>query len=162
MLPIILPRLPIEIVRINIFNLLLNCQVLEWILKKMLNEIKKTIVSSMNSSMWRVRRAINTFHQKKKRSYKHVLHTYHIFTSTFSKSGIIDAMLAWHSAKKAAGLGFDLQMFESVILGCFNSRKYQISDRTFEEMMFSDIIPSVSHTGMNPSRGLRAEEFGSS
>ncbi|KAK2355323.1 putative histone-arginine methyltransferase 1.3 [Trifolium repens] len=31
----------------------------------------------------------------------------------FSKSGNVDTMLAWYSSKKAAGLGPDLQMFET-------------------------------------------------
>ncbi|MCI69087.1 pentatricopeptide repeat-containing protein, partial [Trifolium medium] len=53
-------------------------------------------------------------------------------------------MLAWYSAKKAAGLGPDLQMFESVISGCVNSKNFEIADRVFQEMMISEIIPNVT------------------
>jgi pentatricopeptide repeat protein len=77
-------------------------------------------------------------------SYKPDFHTYNNFISAFSKSGNVDAMLAWYSAKKAAGLGPDLQMFESVISGCVNSKNFEIADRVFQEMMISEIIPNVT------------------
>ncbi|XP_061336529.1 pentatricopeptide repeat-containing protein At5g61400-like [Gastrolobium bilobum] len=98
-------------------------------------------------------------------SYKPDFHTYNIFISAFSKSGNVDAMLAWYSAKKAAGLGSDLQMFESLVSGCVNSRNFEIADRIFEEMMISEIIPSVSILesmlkGLCKQKSLgRAEEF---
>ncbi|KAK7293828.1 hypothetical protein RJT34_16703 [Clitoria ternatea] len=77
-------------------------------------------------------------------SYKPDFQTYNIFISAFSKSGNVETMLAWHSAKKAAGHGPDLQMFESLISGCIDSRKFEIADRIFEEMMVSKIVPSAS------------------
>lgn len=77
-------------------------------------------------------------------SYKPDFHTYNIFISAFSKLGNIDAMLAWYSAKKAAGLGPDLQTFESLISGCVQSRNFEIADRIYEEMMTSGILPSIS------------------
>ncbi|XP_027332689.1 pentatricopeptide repeat-containing protein At1g62670, mitochondrial-like [Abrus precatorius] len=98
-------------------------------------------------------------------SYKPDFHTYNIFISAFSKSGNVDAMLAWYSAKKAAGLGPDLQMFESLISGCINSRKFDIADRIFEEMMISEIVPNASILacilkGICWQKSLdRAEEF---
>ncbi|KAG4954202.1 hypothetical protein AAZX31_14G128000 [Glycine max] len=98
-------------------------------------------------------------------SYKPDFHTYNIFISAFSKSGNVDAMLAWYSAKKAARLGPDLQMFESLISGCVNSRKFKIADRIFEEMMISGIVPSASIiesmlNGICKQKRLgRAEEF---
>ncbi|KAJ1391786.1 Tetratricopeptide-like helical domain superfamily [Sesbania bispinosa] len=98
-------------------------------------------------------------------SYKPDFHTYNVFISAFSKSGNVNAMLAWYSAKKAAGLGFDLLMFESLISGCVNSRNFEIADRIFEEMMISGIIPSVSVLesmvkGLCKQKSLgRAEEF---
>lgn len=98
-------------------------------------------------------------------SYKPDFHTYNIFISAFSKSGNVDAMLAWYSAKKAAGHGPDLAMFESLISGCVNSKNFEIADRVFEEMMVSEIIPSVSILetmlkGLCKQKSLvRAEEF---
>ncbi|XP_057443171.1 pentatricopeptide repeat-containing protein At2g30780-like [Lotus japonicus] len=98
-------------------------------------------------------------------SYKPDFHTYNIFISFFSKSGNVDDMLAWYSAEKAAGLGSYLQMFESLISGCVNSRNFEIADQIFEEMMVSEIIPSVSILesmlkGHCKQKSLgRAEEF---
>ncbi|KAI5394077.1 pentatricopeptide repeat-containing protein At2g30780 isoform X3 [Lathyrus oleraceus] len=54
----------------------------------------------------------------------------------------VDAILAWYSAKKAAGLGSDLRMFELVLTGCVYSKKFEIADTVFEEMMVSEIIPN--------------------
>ncbi|KAI5394076.1 pentatricopeptide repeat-containing protein At2g30780 isoform X1 [Lathyrus oleraceus] len=68
--------------------------------------------------------------------------TYDNFISAFSKSGNVDAILAWYSAKKAAGLGSDLRMFELVLTGCVYSKKFEIADTVFEEMMVSEIIPN--------------------
>ncbi|KAL2318225.1 hypothetical protein Fmac_032101 [Flemingia macrophylla] len=77
-------------------------------------------------------------------TYKPDFRTYNIFISAFSKFGNVDAMLGWYSKKKAAGLGPDLQMFESLVSGCVNSRRFEIADRIFEEMMISGIVPSAS------------------
>ncbi|XP_045810944.1 pentatricopeptide repeat-containing protein At2g30780-like [Trifolium pratense] len=77
-------------------------------------------------------------------SYKPDFHTYNNFISAFSKSGNVDDMLAWYSAKKAAGLGLDLQFFESIISGSVNSKNFEIADRVFQEMVISEIIPNVT------------------
>ncbi|WJX82313.1 hypothetical protein P8452_65091 [Trifolium repens] len=52
-------------------------------------------------------------------------------------------MLAWYSSKKAAGLGPDLQMFESVISCCVNSKHFEIAGRVFEEMMIGSASSST-------------------
>jgi pentatricopeptide repeat protein len=52
-------------------------------------------------------------------------------------------MLAWYSSKKAAGLGPGLQMFESVISCCVNSKHFEIAGRVFEEMMIGSASSSA-------------------
>ncbi|KAK2391273.1 hypothetical protein P8452_28396 [Trifolium repens] len=52
-------------------------------------------------------------------------------------------MLAWYSSKKAAGLGPDLQMFETVISCCVNSKHFEIAGRVFEEMMIGSVSSST-------------------
>lgn len=98
-------------------------------------------------------------------SYKPDFHTYNIFISAFSKSGNVNAMLAWYSAKKAAGYAPDLQTFESLISGCVKSRNFETADRIYEEMLTSGIVPSISILenmleGICKQKSLgRAEEF---
>ncbi|KAF7830140.1 Pentatricopeptide repeat-containing protein, mitochondrial [Senna tora] len=98
-------------------------------------------------------------------SYKPDFQTYNIFISAFSKSGNVDAMLAWYSSKKSAGHGPDLQTFESLISGCVKSRNFEIADRIYEEMTTSGIVPSISILenmleGFCKQKNLgRAEEF---
>lgn len=167
------------------FYILLNGQVLEWILEKLLKEnerdhslfsevislcgklknvslgmrvftsmeangVKPTsmVFNSLISACLSSHDFVTAFSlfeiMESSDSYKPDFHTYNIFISAFSKSGNVDAMLAWYSTKKAAGFGPDLQMFESIISGCVNSKNFEIADRVFEEMIISGIIPSVS------------------
>lgn len=92
-------------------------------------------------------------------------HTYDNFISAFLKSGNVDVMLAWYSAKKAAGFGSDVRMFELVLTGCVDAKKFEIADRVFEEMMVSEIVPNVNILesmlkGLCERKSLcRAEEF---
>ena len=186
--------------------MLLNGQVLEWILEKMLKEnesdhslfseliflcgklqnvslgmrvfttmeangVKPTsqVFNSLISaclSSHDIVTALSLFEiMENSERYKPDSHTYNIFISAFSKSGNVDAMLSWYSAKKAAGHGPDLQMFESLITGCVKSRNFEIADRFFEEMMNSEIVPDVSILesilkGLCRQKSLgRAEQF---
>lgn len=170
---------------IQFLKFLLNVQVLEWILEKLLKENVKDhslfseliflcgklknvplgmqVFTSMEAigvkptslvfnslinaclSSHDIATAYSLFEiMENSESYKPDFHTYNNFISAFSKSGNVDAMLAWYSAKKAAGLGSDLQMFEFVILGCVNSKNFEIADRVFEEMKVSEIVPNVT------------------
>ncbi|XP_054793442.1 pentatricopeptide repeat-containing protein At2g35130-like [Prosopis cineraria] len=98
-------------------------------------------------------------------SYEPDFHTYNIFITAFSISGNVDAMLAWYSAKRAAGFGLDLQTFESLVSGCIKSNNFELADGIYEEMRASGIIPSISILenmleGLCKQKSLgRAEEF---
>nr|GEU82120.1 pentatricopeptide repeat-containing protein [Tanacetum cinerariifolium] len=76
--------------------------------------------------------------------YKPTARTCNLFISAFAKLGNSKAMLAWYSAKIAAGFMADLDTYDALILGSIKLKKYKDADRFYEEMLVADIKPNTS------------------
>ncbi|XP_062021396.1 protein Rf1, mitochondrial-like [Rosa rugosa] len=69
--------------------------------------------------------------------------THDAFMFAFLKSGKIDMMQAWYSAKKSAGFDSDIQTYQSLISGCIKLKNYELGDMFYKEMVFSGIMPNL-------------------
>lgn len=78
------------------------------------------------------------------KDYKSDSDTYNAFISAHANLGNKKAMQAWYSAKIAAGFSADLQTYESLILGCLNSKDFPNAEIFYEEMTVAGFIPNVS------------------
>lgn len=75
--------------------------------------------------------------------YKPTSHTYNLLISAFANHGNSKAMLAWYEAKMASGFSPDLDMYESLILGCIKLKRFEDAIRFYEEML-PQIKPNTS------------------
>ncbi|CAK9166120.1 unnamed protein product [Ilex paraguariensis] len=77
-------------------------------------------------------------------NYKPNSDTYNAFILAYANLGNDKSMLAWYSAKMAAGFSADLQTYEFLISSCIKLKHYADADKFYEEMMSAGIIPNVS------------------